>query len=149
MRGARPPSRHCPESGRACALRCRHRRAWGPRAGRAGLGRCAALRRGHRGAEGGRAPRLFVPRPARLQAAPGQRSAAQLARGPGPAWRAGPRLLTLFLGDFGSRSPPRSDRRRLVMSPRPALEQSQGCWQAAALRRELGEARACCARRGR
>lgn len=88
-------------------------------------------------------------RPAAGRSGAAQRSAAQLARGPGPAWRAGPRLLTLFLGDFGSRSPPRSDRRRLVMSPRPALEQSQGCWQAAALRRELGEARACCARRGR
>lgn len=33
MRGARPPSRHCPESGRACALRCRHRRAWVPAVG--------------------------------------------------------------------------------------------------------------------
>lgn len=63
-------------------------------------------------------------------------SAARLARGPGPgpAWRAGPRLLTLFLGDFGSRSPPRSDLRSLVMSPWPGLEPSQGCWQAAAIR---------------
>lgn len=113
----------------------------------AGHGRCAVLRRGRRGRVG-RPPRLFVPRPARLQSR-SRGCAALLARGPGSAWRAGPRLLTLFLGDFGSCSPPRSDRRSLVMSPRPGLEQSQGCWQAAAVRRAQGEAQACCARRGR
>lgn len=74
--------------------------------------------------------------------------AAQLAPGPSPAWRAGPRLLTLFLGDFGSCSPPRSDLRSLVMSPWPSLEQSQGCWQAAAIGPAQGEAQACCSRGG-
>lgn len=86
------------------------------------------------------------------EAGPTTSSAARLARGPGPvpgpAWRAGPRLLTLFLGDFGSRSPPRSDLRSLVMSPWPGLEPSQGWWQAAAIRPAQGEAQACCSRGG-
>lgn len=73
MRGARPSSRHCPESGRACALsrRHRHRRAWGAEsrcATHAGRGRCAAGARAGTPQRGGRTPRLFVPRPARLQA---------------------------------------------------------------------------------
>lgn len=97
----------------------------------AGRGRCAARGRGHRSAAAGR--RGYLSRgPPDYKPLPD--CAARLARGPGPAWRAGPRLLTLFLGDFGSRSPPRSDLRSLVMSPWPGLEQSQGCWQAAAIR---------------
>lgn len=147
MRGARPSSRHCPESGRACALRRRHRRAWGPRAGaQLTLGAEGVRRAG--GDTGARRQDAEAICPEARSTTSHSRAAQRGSLGvpAPPGGRA--RDYSLFLGDFGSCSPPRSDLRSLVMSPWPGLEQSQGCWQAAAIRSAQGEAQACCSRGG-
>ena len=93
MRRARPPPRHCRESGRACALRRRRRRRRPARwvrdksAPLEGLGggarrRCRALRASTRRA----GPRDA----ARLDAAPGTGWAARIARESGPRLEGGP-----------------------------------------------------------
>lgn len=107
MRRARPPSRHCRESRRACALRrCCHRPARGPgtSARRVEDEEAARAAAAAAAASGGRGLERAQRRPKSCSPggrSRGWRSGSTTSRGWAPPGRRARRLLTMFLGDFG------------------------------------------------